>query len=63
MTYLGGLDSKGSDGKFTYIWQDEVLQCKCSLLLLYFVTVYDNYYQHSVSVYMCVYVSCVWTVL
>jgi len=26
--YLGGLDTKGSDGEFTYTWQDESTQCK-----------------------------------
>ena len=27
-TYLGGLDAKGNDGQFAYIWQDEILQCE-----------------------------------
>ena len=25
-TFLGGLDQKGSSGKYTYLWKDEVMQ-------------------------------------
>lgn len=25
-TFLGGLDTSGTDGKFTYVWRDDILQ-------------------------------------
>ena len=32
--FLGGLDSNGNDGKFAYIWQDDVMQVVTVLCLL-----------------------------
>jgi tuberous sclerosis protein 2 len=32
--FLGGLDSNGNDGKFAYIWQDDVMQVVAVLCLL-----------------------------
>ena len=28
-TYIGGLEVSGADGKFAYLWKDDVLQVKC----------------------------------
>lgn len=44
--FLGGLERDGTDGKFTYIWQDDIMQVSksyiiyfCNILQINFVNI------------------------
>lgn len=38
--FLGGLERDGTDGKFTYIWQDDIMQVSIYNIRLYCLIVY-----------------------
>lgn len=43
--FLGGLETDGNDGKFTYIWQDDIMQVsRIKNLFIIFVYLFDRFY-------------------